>query len=1482
PGVYKAEKRIEQIEKAEDRLEAKKADVVEEDPTKVIEVKHFNQQLLDFQNERNELTGYVVASSPGSGFFTKLIWWLFNVDITGFAVLEEEKPLENSTSVIIDNIVNAVEVEYYTEAPVAEEENLSSGKRIVISSDIHYEDILAYTELANEVPGANIELFWLANDSKLKVPFDAFDTNGNGLTDYIEWIVPSLSNQTYELVIEISNAYHLDSSRAVISDIYDYVKARDGNFSFIPSGDYARVTFNQPLDSARDITVYARSNVSSAIEIYVKDSDEKITEITGITQDNKYRVLLTGLNGSYDEFDLKMMGDIEIDYIVDPTVSACGTLSSAGAYTLTQNISGTGTCITIGAANVGLDCAGYTITFNTDGGIAKYGIRDSGSYDNVSITNCNIVAGSASGLSGYGIYFSSATGSRIANNTITTDGTSSNYGIYIESSSSNTLSNNTINSRGTSNYNYGISLYSSSSNNISYNTITTNGTDTNYGIVLTDSGTNTFLSNTLSTTGSTNSHGIYLSYLFITGATAGNNFTSNTLNSIAGNDLNIANAGINNTWLIDQPIRNYTFTGAGSKINIKNSTHGLIEFFNPVTGSGTNLFGNATSSIKISNNSIFVNATNLNASANITLYNMNEWSFVTPAIMKDNTVCDSTTTPVCFNFSGLTAATVIFNVSSWSNYSIVETADVTPPTSSANSDNSSSTTPVNGTVVQLNITIKDVSNISFFRLTVNDTVSKAWANGSLQSASGNASFVFNYTISNFSIAGGTLGWKLWANDTLGYAGESSAYTLTIKSQCGILGAAGTYTLTSSVTSNGTCFLIGAANVALDCAGYTITYKTGGANNGYGINNSGGYDNVNITNCNIVAANNSGTNGYGVYFNSVTGSRIVSNNLSTNGTSANYGIYLDTFSNNNNLTSNTITTNGTDTNYGIRLSSADSNTLFSNSLNTRGTSNSNIGIRLNSADNNNLTSNTITTNGVGIETGTSTNNTLFSNTINSGGTSDSNYGIHLDSSSNNNNLTSNTITTNGTYSNYGIYLSSSSTNNITSNTITTGGTQTNNYGIYLSSSSNTNIISSNTITTNGTSSNYGIGLISSSNSNTFTSNTLSTSGSTDSHGIYITTATTANNNFTNNTLNSISGSDLSIATAGINGTWLIDQPIRNYSFTGSGGTLKVKNSTHGIIEFFNSVNGSGKNLFGNSTSDIRIGNNTLRVNATNLNASANLTLYNMDVWGFSSPSILKDGVACSQTSAPPCFNFTTLTASTVTFNVTSWSNYSVGETPDVIPPNYTSFVNNGSDSTFISGIINWSVYFADGSGISGYKFAHNQTGTLANGSFILGNYDFINNTLSITAAHAFICGQYWFNDTANNINQTNLSCFTVANSVPLTPTIKSPANNELNITRKIDFNTTDADSDAITFRISINGSLNISTAANISVWNGSDGTYSLKVSAWDGLNSSSNTSAITFTLDTTAPTVSISYPTNNRNISSASIALNGTSTDNIAS
>ncbi len=211
-------------------------------------------------------------------------------------------------------------VRYTTPEPHINETTISPlEKQVVISSDIHYTDVKAYTSIDNRSRGA-IHLYHVANGSRREVSFTAIDLDSDTLIDRIEWPVPHLSDQTYEVVIEITKAKHLDKQRRFLSDIYNEVNAKDDIWSEpISHDEYVQVTFAEPLDKTKDITIFARSQGSADIEVYSRDNDSLIATFTQISDEKWYRIVLSALSGRHTTFDLRTKGDaVQYDYLVDP------------------------------------------------------------------------------------------------------------------------------------------------------------------------------------------------------------------------------------------------------------------------------------------------------------------------------------------------------------------------------------------------------------------------------------------------------------------------------------------------------------------------------------------------------------------------------------------------------------------------------------------------------------------------------------------------------------------------------------------------------------------------------------------------------------------------------------------------------------------------------------------------------------------------------------------------------------------------------------------------------------------------------------------------------------------------------------------------------------------------------------------------------------------------------------------------------------
>jgi hypothetical protein len=251
---------------------------------------------------------------------------------------------DDQVQLILSNVSGEVEVKYFTEAPKILENIIdASRKQITVYSDVHYENVFTYTSIV-ESPQNSMQLFWIVNGSYVLMRNATYvDTNGNGFIDKIEWIIPHLSNQTFEIVI--TKAEHLNETRELLADVYNEVYKKDGIWSEpIYHHEYVRVTFEDNLTKNNDITLYVRNpqGLDTIVEVYYYESDEKITEFPIIGEENFYKVYLTEMTGEHRTFDLRIKNldnknsaYLEFDYIVDPTgwVSPTGSADPSSQWT---------------------------------------------------------------------------------------------------------------------------------------------------------------------------------------------------------------------------------------------------------------------------------------------------------------------------------------------------------------------------------------------------------------------------------------------------------------------------------------------------------------------------------------------------------------------------------------------------------------------------------------------------------------------------------------------------------------------------------------------------------------------------------------------------------------------------------------------------------------------------------------------------------------------------------------------------------------------------------------------------------------------------------------------------------------------------------------------------------------------------------------------------------------------------------------------
>ena len=302
-------------------------------------------------------------------------------------------------------------------------------------------------------------------------------------------------------------------------------------------------------------------------------------------------------------------------YEYSNTVNNCTTLSTANTiYTLINNVNSSGTCFTINAQNITLDCNNYIINYSQGGTANTYGIYTN--QINTTVKNCNIYDGNITNTNTDrpGIYYYTVSQGTIENNNLSTW---NGIGIYLSSSSNNTLTSNT----GTSKSLQGILLYSSLNNTLTSNMGISNSSS---GIRLASSSNYNILTNNTGTSNA--SYGIYLE------SSSNNNLTSNTGTSNASSGIHIGtssnntltyNTGISNVYvgIAIQSSSNNTLT---NNTGISNALVGIyLESSSNNTLTNNTGISNISQGIRLtssSNNNILINNTGIsNASMGIYL-----------------------------------------------------------------------------------------------------------------------------------------------------------------------------------------------------------------------------------------------------------------------------------------------------------------------------------------------------------------------------------------------------------------------------------------------------------------------------------------------------------------------------------------------------------------------------------------------------------------------------------------------------------------------------------------------------------------------------------------------------------------------------------------------------------------------------------------------------------------------------------------------
>lgn len=377
---------------------------------------------------------------------------------------------------------------------------------------------------------------------------------------------------------------------------------------------YIEVYNNGTKDIKKAEAIWKKGNIRNITYQYSKNTSSRITDGDLIKEYSNWSSSIPNLNigetivikvlfekeswteAAFDFHVKHSKDDKETETILDPNVSACGTLSTAGAtYTQTQSITSTTTCIVIGAASITLDGSIYTITYGTSGSsltTARYGIDNTGAYDNLIIKNTKVSLGNSARSNARSFYSAGMTYSTLQDNMFTVNGAASSYGAFLSTSAIygdsnyNTLIRNTFSNTGTATNNHGIVLLTANYNNLSGNIASTASATPSVGIYMTTNSTGNLINNNTVTaatgygimayTGSSNNT---ISNNNVTGGTsyayfiytnANNNSLINNIGSVTSGYVVWLN-NVNNNTVVGN--RGTATTGRGIYLNPSNDNN---------------------------------------------------------------------------------------------------------------------------------------------------------------------------------------------------------------------------------------------------------------------------------------------------------------------------------------------------------------------------------------------------------------------------------------------------------------------------------------------------------------------------------------------------------------------------------------------------------------------------------------------------------------------------------------------------------------------------------------------------------------------------------------------------------------------------------------------------------------------------------------------------------------------------------------------
>jgi len=133
----------------------------------------------------------------------------FNIKNSLVASLKRIIDKESQKDLVLRGANGSINITYTLPGPESKEKKLSKTRKevkVFAPDNYGYKNVRAYTNLDNKVKLEDknlIKVYWKEEGKYLS--FNAYDEDNDGFIDIVEWFVPHLSEQTFEISIEVLN-----------------------------------------------------------------------------------------------------------------------------------------------------------------------------------------------------------------------------------------------------------------------------------------------------------------------------------------------------------------------------------------------------------------------------------------------------------------------------------------------------------------------------------------------------------------------------------------------------------------------------------------------------------------------------------------------------------------------------------------------------------------------------------------------------------------------------------------------------------------------------------------------------------------------------------------------------------------------------------------------------------------------------------------------------------------------------------------------------------------------------------------------------------------------------------------------------------------------------------------------------------------------------------------------------------------------------